>query len=71
MCFHTGPWLRFLQREKVCWRPDEDTLRPFMARLLQKKQIKVQSNLREKALPTTSLRSLGEVSSVCLQPSPA
>lgn len=44
--------------------------RPLMARLLQVKLIKVQSNPREKALLTTSCRSLGEVSSVCLQPSP-
>lgn len=41
-----------------------------MAQLLPEKQIKVQSNLREKALPTTSFRSLGEVSSACLQSSP-
>lgn len=71
MCSHSGPRLGLWQREKVCWRPDEDTVRPFMAQLLPEKQSKVQSHLREKALPTTSFRSLGEVSSVGLQSSPA
>ena len=42
-----------------------------MAQLLPEKQSKVQSHLREKALPTTSFRSLSEVSSVGLQSSPA
>lgn len=37
-------------------------MRPFIAQLLPEKQSKVQSHLREKALPTTSFRSLGEVS---------
>lgn len=45
--------------------------RPFLGQRLQKKLIKVQSKPREKALLTVSFRSLDEVGSACLQPSPA
>lgn len=65
----SGPWLGLWPSE-LCCRPDEGAVSLFMAQLLPETQGKVQSNRREKALPTASFRSLGEVSSACLQSSP-